>query len=54
MRWLSEFVDRHKKSIIITFVAVSLVGVLLFKERLSMRQWISIFAIAAALVLLNL
>ena len=31
MRWLSEFVDRHKKSIIIiTFVAVSLVGVLLF------------------------
>ena len=30
MNWLSEFVDRHKKSIIITFVAVSLVGVLLF------------------------
>lgn len=30
LRWLSEFVDRHKKSIIITFVAVSLVGVLLF------------------------
>lgn len=30
MRWLSAFVDRHKKSIIITFVAVSLVGVLLF------------------------
>ena len=32
----------------------ALAGVLLFKERLSMRQWISIFAIAAALVLLNL
>ena len=30
MRWLSEFVDRRKKAIIITFVAVSLVGVLLF------------------------
>ena len=33
---------------------IALAGVLLFKERLSMRQWISIFAIAAALVLLNL
>lgn len=30
MRWLSDFTYRHKKSIIITFVAVSLVGVLLF------------------------
>lgn len=30
MRWLSDFIDRHKKSIIIIFVAVSLVGVLLF------------------------
>ena len=33
---------------------IALAGVLLFKERLSKRQWISIFAIAAALVLLNL
>lgn len=30
LNWLSEFVNRHKKSIIVAFVAISMVGVLLF------------------------
>ncbi len=30
IKWLSEFIDRHKKAIIITFMVVSLVSVVLF------------------------
>ena len=37
-----------------TIVAVSLCGMMLFKEKLSRRQWIAMGVILAALVLLNL
>ena len=37
-----------------TIFAVTLFGVFLFREALTRRQWISISAIAAALVLLNI
>ncbi len=37
-----------------TIVVISLVGVLLFKERLSKKQWIAIVMILAALALLNI
>ena len=37
-----------------TILVVTLTGLLLFRERLSKRQWIALFMILAALVLLNL